>query len=69
MLWRQQKLLRIADSPWELVIALPIELSREEQIGLLQEFIENSWLRRECALMRPSMIHILRDIIHMRTFC
>lgn len=24
----------------ELVIALPIELSREEQIGLLQEFIE-----------------------------
>ena len=40
MLWRQQKLLRIADSHRELVIALPIELSREEQIGLLQEFIE-----------------------------
>ena len=53
----------------EFVAALPIELSREEQIQLLQDFIRGSLWQTECAPMLPSTTHILPDTIPMLISC
>ena len=51
----------------EFVVALPIELSREEQIELLQEFIQEQFLSDGCAPMLPSTTPMVT--IPMPTFC
>ena len=51
----------------EFVVALPIELNREEQIALLQEFIGSSLYQTECALMPPFMTPTVT--ILMPIFC
>ena len=51
----------------EFVVALPIELSREQQIELLQDFIREQFVAMECAPTQPSTTPTVTTL--MPTFC